>query len=166
MDDDASQAAGIAALGAPDAGLRRGARVRNGPRIKDSTPRPSPEAGGYANRGSSALAPPLGTKSTGAPAPGWLRTRGVTIDFPQVDCSTCPTTRAKHVEPRSPADAFGCRAPAPAGFDGYQPPASSTDGLSGFAPKHAGAAALHDPRVGAVESSRVMTIAKIRLLAR
>jgi hypothetical protein len=44
---------------------------------------------------------------------------------------------------------------AAAGFDGYQPPASSTDGVSGFARKHAGAAALHNPRIGAVEPSRI-----------
>jgi hypothetical protein len=29
---------------------------------------------------------------------------GVTIDFPQVDCSTCPTTRAEHLEPRRLCD--------------------------------------------------------------
>jgi hypothetical protein len=75
MDDDANQAAGIAVLGARDA-ASAGARVRNGLRITDSTPRPSPQAGARANRGSSALAPPPGTKSTAAPGPGWPRTRG------------------------------------------------------------------------------------------
>jgi hypothetical protein len=43
---------------------------------------------------SSALAPPLGTKSTAAQHQGGHGREGVTIDLPQVDCSTCPTTRA------------------------------------------------------------------------
>jgi hypothetical protein len=41
---------------------------------------------------SSALAPPLGTKSTAAQHQGGHGREGVTIDLPQVDCSTCPTT--------------------------------------------------------------------------
>jgi hypothetical protein len=45
-------------------GHERAFRITPGPgiQITDSTSRPSPQAGACANRGSSALAPPLGTK--------------------------------------------------------------------------------------------------------
>jgi NAD(P)-dependent dehydrogenase (short-subunit alcohol dehydrogenase family) len=48
------------------------------------------ERSGY----TSGSVPPLGTKSTAPCTRVATDARGVAIDLPQVDCSTCPTTRA------------------------------------------------------------------------
>jgi hypothetical protein len=99
MDDDASQAAGIAALGPRDAAsaavrgfetvsgsqIRRHGLRRRRERVQTEDPRHWRRL--WAPR---------------APQPqhqGGHGREGVAIDLPQVDCSTCPTTRAEHVEP-------------------------------------------------------------------
>jgi hypothetical protein len=97
MDDDASQAAGIAALGARDPASaavrgfetvsksqirRRGLRRRR-ERVQTEDPR-------HRRR----------LRAPRAPQPqhqGGYGREGVTIDFPQVDCSTCPTSIARLV---------------------------------------------------------------------